>query len=48
VSDFASEYGIRLGRGDFLSWREFRSLLAGLMACDSRLSRHFVTPDSDD
>jgi hypothetical protein len=48
VSDFASVYGIRLARGDYLSWREFRSLLVGLMSCDSRLSRHFANLEPDD
>jgi hypothetical protein len=42
VSDFQSEYGIRLGR-EHLSWREFLTLLQGLMACDSRLARKFMS-----
>jgi hypothetical protein len=46
VADFASEYGIRLAATD-LSWREFVHYLTGLLACDSRLYRHFSTDDED-
>ena len=44
VADFASEYGIRVATAG-LSWREFRSYLTGLLACDSRLRRHFAPED---
>ena len=40
VADFASEYRIRLAR-EPVSWPEFRTLLTGLLATDSRLWRHF-------
>lgn len=42
VSDFASEYGVRLHRETDLSWAEFLPLLVGLMSCDSRVWRHFT------
>lgn len=46
VPDFASEYGVHLTR-DFVSWREFRFYLGGLMQCDSRLWRAFAPkPDA--
>jgi hypothetical protein len=47
VADFASEYGIRLGVTD-LSWREFLSLLTGLLVADTRLYRHFAADKSDE
>lgn len=42
MADFAQCYGIRLGRGDALSWREFYPLLVGLMAADTRIYRRFA------
>lgn len=49
VADFASEYGIRLGTGEFVAWREFEVLLGGLLAADTRLFRHFTsTQEVDD
>lgn len=46
ISDFASEYGIRLAQVlDTLPWREFTALVAGLFACDSRLYRRFRVDD---
>ena len=33
--------------GNALSWREFRLLVSGLLACDSRLSRR-LRADLDD
>ena len=40
VADFASEYRVRLHRElPDLSWREFRDLIAGLLAADTRLAR---------
>lgn len=41
VSDFASEYGIRLWLRPVLGYREFRSLLTGLLSADSRVFRFF-------
>lgn len=40
VSDFASEYGIRLHVED-PTWAEFLTLVRGLLSTDSRLWRHF-------
>lgn len=41
-ADWSSEYGERLARvWPSLTWREFRTGVAGLLACDSRLSRYF-------
>lgn len=45
MSDFASEYGIRLHSVD-LSWMEFLDLLHGLMSTDSRIARHFHEEDA--
>jgi hypothetical protein len=44
VADFRSEYGIGLALGERIAWREFRPLVAGLLACDSRIARHFQPP----
>ena len=46
VSDFASQYGIRLHQSG-LSWAEFRDLLTGLLQIDSRLWRHFTKDDEE-
>ncbi len=41
ANDFLSEYGIDLAKvGNALAWREFELRIEGLLACDSRLSRH--------
>jgi hypothetical protein len=48
VADFRSEYGIGLALGEPVPWREFRPLVAGLLACDSRLARHFTPPERHD
>jgi hypothetical protein len=40
VPDFASEYGIELGRWGG-SWNEFLTYLRGLFSADSRTARHF-------
>lgn len=45
VADFASEYGIRLRTDEFVSWFEFRDLLTGLLASDTRLYRRFAPTD---
>lgn len=45
LADFASEYGIRLYTTD-IPWREFRVLLTGLLAADTRLYRRFA-PEPD-
>lgn len=42
VPDFASEYQVRLTVARrSMGWCEFRSLLFGLLAADTRLARHF-------
>lgn len=48
AADFLSEYGIRLSRvGNRLSWREFTLMVEGLLAADTRLSRHFRAQDDE-
>lgn len=44
MSDFASEYGIRLAHED-LGWGEFCALLTGLLSADTRVWRHFQNDD---
>ena len=44
VADFRSEYGIGLALGERIPWREFRPLVTGLFATDSRIARHFQPP----
>ena len=46
MSDFASEYGIRLARED-PGWGEFCSLLTGLLSADTRVWRYFQSDDED-
>lgn len=42
VADFASEYHLRLHVDmDGMTWQEFRHLLQGVLAADTRLHRHF-------
>ena len=48
VADFRSEYGIGLALGEPLPWREFRPLVVGLLAVDSRIARHFQPPPQRD
>lgn len=48
VADFRSEYGIGLALGEPLAWREFRPLVVGLLATDSRIARHFQPPPRRD
>lgn len=48
VADFRSEYGIGLALGEPVPWREFRPLVTGLLACDSRIGRHFQPPERRD
>lgn len=49
AADFAAEYGIRLHQvGNTLTWREFHTLVGGLLACDSRLSRYLLRATKDE
>jgi Bacteriophage Gp15 protein len=52
AADFQSEYGIDLAAvGNTLPWRRFADLVAGLLACDSRIWRqmkHETEPDKTD
>lgn len=53
AADFLSEYGVNLAQvGNGLSWRAFAWMVEGLLAADTRLSRHFRgddgPADSDD
>lgn len=47
MADFASEYGIRLQAGEFVSWHEFEALLTGLLADDTRLYRYLTSLEKE-
>ena len=48
-ADWLSEYGERLTVAwPRLTWREFRVLVAGLLAADTRLGRHFANTTQTD
>jgi hypothetical protein len=47
VADFAEHYGIRLHTRPRMTWAEFRSLVAGLLAVESRLWRATRPPEPE-